>query len=83
MRDMSDSKCPGQDLRYWKPEDIYEVACAACGKSIEFFKDDLKRACPECGKDMINPRNDLSCAKWCRSAAECLEAMGKPDPGQT
>lgn len=41
--------CPGQDTRYWKLENVFfEVMCAHCGKNIEFFKDDLKRACPYC-----------------------------------
>ena len=69
--------CPGQDTRYWKLEDVFfEVLCAHCGNSIEFFKDDLKRACPDCGRDTLNPKNDLSCAAWCRSAKKCLESRG-------
>lgn len=27
-------KCPGQDMRYWKPGDIFDVSCPHCGKRI-------------------------------------------------
>jgi hypothetical protein len=80
---MTDLRCPGQDLRYWKPKDIFETMCVHCGKLVEFFKDDPKRSCPFCGKDTLNPRNDLSCAEWCKSAKECLEALGRTAGGET
>jgi predicted RNA-binding Zn-ribbon protein involved in translation (DUF1610 family) len=73
---MAERKCPGQDLRCWKPEDIFETLCLHCGQAIEFFKDDLKRNCPSCGEQALNPNHDLSCAEWCKSAKECL---GTPD----
>ncbi len=47
--------CPGQDLRYWTPKDIFEVSCAGCRRPIEFFKDDLKRTCPHCGRQKPQP----------------------------
>ncbi len=74
---MTKSHCPGQDMQYWKSEDIFECPCAHCGKPIEFFKDDLRRKCPECGEFMVNPRNDMACAEWCKFAAECLEQLGR------
>lgn len=74
------SNCPGQDTRYWTPKDVYEIPCTECGKSIEFFKDDLKRNCPHCGRQNLNPNNDLSCAEWCGAAVECLEELGVPIP---
>jgi endogenous inhibitor of DNA gyrase (YacG/DUF329 family) len=77
---MSNSNCPGQDRRYWKPEDIYEMPCAQCGKPVEFFKDDLRRKCPHCGDDMVNPNNDMACAAWCKYAPECLAQLGRPLP---
>ena len=79
----NDRKCPGQDTRYWKFADIFEFMCAHCGRQIEFFKDDPKRTCPYCGRDTLNPKNDLSCAAWCKSARECLEQLkvrGDGDP---
>lgn len=74
--------CPGQDMQYWKPEDLYEQPCAHCGKPIEFFKDDLRRICPHCGGYTVNPKNDLKCAAWCKFAEECLAQMGRTLPGK-
>ena len=74
---MNKLRCPGQDTRYWKPEDIFEVPCMACGKPIEFFKNDLKRPCPHCGRPNLNPKNDLACAAWCPAAKECLDEVGR------
>jgi hypothetical protein len=65
-------KCPGQDQRYWKPEDIFEVDCSYCGNSIEFFKDEPKLKCRKCGHIVINPKIDLGCAEWCQYAEQCL-----------
>ena len=65
-------KCPGQDQRYWKPEDIFEVDCSYCGNSIEFFKDEPKLKCRQCGHIVINPKIDLGCAEWCQYAEQCL-----------
>ena len=68
--------CPGQDTRYWTFDNIYEVQCKFCFKNMEFFKTDLKRQCPHCGKDNVNPLNDMACAKWCKYAEECLAQLG-------
>ncbi len=65
-------RCPGQDQRFWKPEDIFEVKCPACGNPVEFFKDEPKLKCSNCGNLIINPRIALSCAKWCKYAEQCL-----------
>ena len=66
------ARCPGQDQRYWKPEDIFEVKCPGCGESVEFFKDEPNLKCRNCGQDVSNPRIDLGCAKWCQYAEQCL-----------
>lgn len=66
------SKCPGQDTRYWSPDDATEVNCAHCGASVEFFKTDGSRRCPGCGERITNPNLSLGCAEWCQSAKECL-----------
>ena len=42
-------KCPGQDMRYWKPGDIFEVPCPECGEPTEFYKDEVQRLCRRCG----------------------------------
>ena len=65
-------RCPGQDQRFWKPEDIFEVPCPGCGKAIEFFKDEPKMKCRKCGQMVINPKIDLGCAEWCQYAEQCL-----------
>jgi len=65
-------KCPGQDQRYWKPEDINEVNCPECGSSIEFWKDEPRRKCSKCSKIVWNPRIDLGCAEWCQYADQCV-----------
>lgn len=68
-------KCPGQDQRFWKPDDIFEVQCPGCGAAIEFWKDEPSLKCPECRKLVVNPRLDLGCAAWCQYADECLGAV--------
>ena len=65
-------RCPGQDQRFWKPGDIFEVQCTGCEKKIEFFKDEPKLKCPECGQMVVNPKIDLGCAEWCQYAEQCL-----------
>jgi len=65
-------KCPGQDSRHWRPEDISEAPCPDCGAELEFFKMDRWLPCPECGRRVLNPRFDPGCAAWCRFAEQCL-----------
>ncbi len=69
---MAVSHCPGQNRRYWKPEDILSLACPACGLEIELFKDEGRRRCPGCGIWVTNPRVAESCASWCSFAEDCL-----------
>ncbi len=69
-------KCPGQDTRYWKPGDIFEVACPTCGKPVEFFKDEATRKCRSCRGTVVNPRMDFGCAAYCKYAADCLGELG-------
>ncbi len=68
-------RCPGMDVRFWKPKDIFEIRCPYCGETIEFWKDDPLRNCPGCGQVVSNPQIDLSCAKWCQYAEECVGAL--------
>jgi hypothetical protein len=68
---MSTLRCPGQDPQFWKPEDIFNVRCPACGSPVEFFKDDPERNCPKCGRTCRNPRLDLACLAWCKHADDC------------
>ena len=65
-------RCPGQDTRYWKPGDIFDVPCPSCSTKVEFCKDDVARRCHECGTRFRNPRIDLGCLEWCQYADKCL-----------
>ena len=65
-------RCPGQDQRFWKPEDIFDVNCPGCDKPVEFFKDEPKQKCRNCGRLVVNPKIDLGCAEWCQYAEQCL-----------
>lgn len=69
---MSKTICPGQDTRFWRPGDIFEVDCSTCGNPVEFFKDDSARRCAKCGQRILNPKLSLGCAQWCEHAKECL-----------
>ena len=69
-------KCPGQDTRYWKPGDIFEVDCPECGNRVEFFKDEATRKCRQCRHTVVNPRMDFGCAAYCKYAADCLGELG-------
>ena len=69
---MSASRCPGQDRRYWNPDDISTVSCPACGYEVELFKDEGRRKCPGCGTVVSNPRVLESCAAWCAFAEDCV-----------
>ncbi len=64
--------CPGQDTRYWRPTDIFEIDCGSCGAAVEFFKDDVRRRCHKCGALVQNPKITLGCAQWCEHAKKCL-----------
>jgi hypothetical protein len=66
-------------MRYWKPEDIFDVRCPYCDTSIEFWKDEPMRLCRTCRNEVRNPRIDLGCAKWCKFGGQCL---GHPATGQ-
>ncbi|MHC4157808.1 MAG: HD domain-containing protein [Planctomycetota bacterium] len=72
-------RCPGQDQRFWKPEDIFEITCPHCDQSIEFFKDEPKLKCKDCGQMVINPKIDLGCAQWCQYAQQCLGVANLKD----
>jgi len=70
-------RCPGQDQRFWKPEDIFDVNCPGCNKPVEFFKDEPKLKCRNCGQVVVNPKIDLGCAQWCQYAEQCLAVSVK------
>jgi len=70
-------RCPGQDQRFWKPGDIFEVGCPECGAKVEFWKDEPAVKCPKCKNQITNPKLDMGCAEWCQYAKECLGVTGK------
>jgi hypothetical protein len=72
-------KCPGQDSRFWKVDDVKTSPCPKCGAGVEFFKDDRSRKCPECGTRFKNPHLDLGCAEWCAYAKECIDYMAREE----
>ncbi|MGM0652317.1 MAG: hypothetical protein ACQES4_05995 [Bacillota bacterium] len=69
---MIGTKCPGQDMRYWTADDVYEEDCPKCGEPVEFFKTDIRLRCPNCKAKMANPRFDMGCAQYCAYAEQCL-----------
>ena len=66
------ARCPGQDQRFWKPKDIFEVSRPGCGRAVEFFRDEPTVKCRGCGRLVVNSRLDLGCAQWCKHAEQCL-----------
>lgn len=68
-------KCPGQDMKYWKADAIFETACPKCAAKVEFYKDDTSRRCSGCGHRMVNPQMDFGCASYCQYAEQCLGAL--------
>jgi hypothetical protein len=69
---MIGTKCPGQDMRYWTPEDVCEIPCPECGEMIEFFKTDIRLRCRNCKTRVANPKFNMGCAQWCAYAEQCL-----------
>ncbi len=69
---MIGTKCPGQDMRYWTADDVYEEECPQCGELIEFFKTDIRLRCRNCKTRVANPRFNMGCAQWCAYAEQCL-----------
>jgi len=63
--------CPGQDSRYWTPDDITELPCPHCGHELEFFKDEPSLACPCCSNRVPNPKVDQGCAQHCQHGKLC------------
>lgn len=65
-------KCPGQDPRYWKFDAIFDAKCPNCGTVVEFFKDETRRRCKNCGHQVLNPKMDFGCAAHCKFAEQCF-----------
>ncbi|MBI4981551.1 MAG: phosphohydrolase [Candidatus Omnitrophica bacterium] len=61
-------KCPGQDDRNLKSENI---VCSQCGYKAEIFSDEVKVKCAKCG-NLICRKRLPSCVDWCKYAKECI-----------
>ena len=68
-------KCPGQDMKYWKDDAIFDADCPKCGTSIEFYKDDTTRKCSNCDYRFVNPKMDFGCASYCQFAEQCMGTL--------
>lgn len=68
-------KCPGQDMKYWKENAIFDVACPKCQAPVEFYKDDTSRRCGSCGHRFVNPKMDFGCASYCQYAEQCIGTL--------
>jgi hypothetical protein len=62
-------KCAGNNTREWGFDSIFNVECPACGKSMEFFQDEINRHCPQCRETVTNPRKDYGCGQWCSASS--------------
>jgi hypothetical protein len=68
-------KCPGQDMKYWKADAIFNAHCPQCSVPVEFYKDDTSRKCSHCGHRFVNPKMDFGCASYCQYAEQCLGTL--------
>lgn len=66
------NKCPGQDNKILKTEDIR----CSCGCYVEIFSDELKRKCLKCGKEVTRPRK-MTCFDWCKFADLCRKDINE------
>lgn len=62
-------KCTGHNTRKWDFDAIFDLPCPDCGRMVEFFKDEITRNCPGCGKTVANIRKDYGCGQWCSASS--------------
>jgi len=53
--------CGTSNTQKWGPNSIYDINCDKCNTPVEFFKDEKRRTCPECGEKVINPNVGTDC----------------------
>ena len=63
-------KCSGNDFSEWGFDSIFELECPHCGNTVEFFKDEITRRCPECKSIIKNTSGDYGCGQWCSSSSD-------------
>jgi len=59
------SSCGTSNTQKWGPDSIYNIACKKCGTEVEFFKDEKKHKCPECGEIIFNEQIEQDSGKCC------------------
>ncbi len=69
-------RCPGMAPSFFKPSDVKTRKCLNCDYEMEFWKDDVRVTCSECGHINFNPDIGKTCLAWCKKASECI---GKDD----
>ena len=62
-------KCTGNNTQEWSTDAIFDIKCKNCDTSVEFFKDEITRNCPNCRKPVFNDRKDFGCGQWCSSSS--------------
>lgn len=73
--DHKDRDGRGADRRPAGPARISLFACPQCGRTVEFWPDELVRRCPECGCRIENSEAATRCMDWCPHAGQWMEAM--------
>lgn len=63
-------RCSGNNTEEWGFDSIFEQICPECRIAVEFFKDEIKRTCPNCRTPVVNERKDKGCGQWCSSSSE-------------
>ncbi len=52
-------KCTGNNTQEWGVDAIFNVECTNCGNSVEFFKDEIIRSCPECKRTVVSAHPEM------------------------
>jgi hypothetical protein len=47
------------------------MSCPYCGEEVEIWSDEIKAACPRCGRTLMRDGN-MSCLEWCSYGRECV-----------
>jgi len=53
--------CGAGDTRKWGPNSIYNIECGNCGTPVEFFRDEKKHSCSNCGEVVLNSTVGRDC----------------------
>ena len=53
--------CGTGNTQKWGPNSIYNIPCKICNTRVEFFKDEKKHKCHECGEMVFNDKIGEDC----------------------